>query len=113
MITSDCWTLGEWALLWCAAYLTTGGVWGGVVVETELLLPFFRIGGLFVLSLLDEDRLFGSLFSMSCTFLLMQAASGQCCKRGEGGGGGRESMEKITFVRSYVAYKGSIQKRFS
>lgn len=44
----------------------------------ELLLFFFTIGGLLVLSPLEDDRLFGSLHSMSCTFWLMSAASGQC-----------------------------------
>lgn len=32
-----------------------------------------------VLSLLEEDLLFGSLFSISWTFLLIAAASVQCC----------------------------------
>jgi hypothetical protein len=52
-------------------------------IETELLDPFFNIGGFIMLSLDDDDLLLGSEFSISITFLLMQAASGQCWKYGE------------------------------
>jgi len=46
-------------------------------VDIELLLLFFSIGGRWKLSLLLEDRLLGSLASISCTILLMCSASGQ------------------------------------
>lgn len=51
-------------------YLT---VWGGglALAVIDVLLFFFKIGGLLVLSLLDDDRFVGSVFSMSKTFLLM------------------------------------------
>lgn len=43
---------------------------------TELLDPFFvKSGGLMILSLDDDERLLGSVASMSCTFLLTYAAS--------------------------------------
>lgn len=55
------------------------GAGGGLFdISIELLLFFFRIGGLLVLSPLDEDRLLGSLFSISWTLWLISAASGQC-----------------------------------
>lgn len=55
-------------------HLTTGG---GELFVIDVLLFFFNIGGLLVLSLLDDDLLVGSLCSMSCTFLLIHCASGQ------------------------------------
>lgn len=39
------------------------GVGDGTIVVTELLLFFFKIGGLLVLSPLEEDLLFGSALS--------------------------------------------------
>lgn len=60
-------------------YLTVGG--GDVDDELfviDVLLFFFNIGGLFVLSPLDDERFVGSTLSMSSTFLLMKSASGQC-----------------------------------
>lgn len=45
--------------------------------DMELLLLFFSIGGRWKLSLLLEERLLGSLASISCTSLLMCSASGQ------------------------------------
>lgn len=58
-------------------YLITGPE-GVVLVDdvvevqpTELLEFFFvKIGGLMILSLDDDDLLLGSIFSISCTFLL-------------------------------------------
>lgn len=48
-----------------------------VPVDIELLLLFLSIGGRWKLSLLLEERLLGSLASISCTSLLMCSASGQ------------------------------------
>lgn len=62
--------------IWMDTHFTTGG--GGLLFVMDVLLFFFKIGGLLVLSLLDDDRLLGSLCSMSCTRLLMYCASGQC-----------------------------------
>lgn len=62
-------------------------VWGGglALFVIDVLLFFFKIGGLLVLSLLDDERFVGSACSMSKTFLLILCASGQClatlCKR--------------------------------
>lgn len=58
-------------------YLT---VWTGgpTLFVMDVLLFFFSIGGLLVLSLLDDERFVGSAFSMSNTFLLIKCASGQC-----------------------------------
>lgn len=48
------------------------------VPPTELLDAFFvNMGGLIILSLDDDDLLLGSVPSMSCTFLLTNAASVQ------------------------------------
>lgn len=57
-------------------YLIVGAGAGLFVID--VLLFFFSIGGLLVLSLLDDDRFVGSALSMSCTFRLMYCASGQC-----------------------------------
>lgn len=57
-------------------YLMVGAGAGLFVID--VLLFFFSIGGLLVLSLLDDERFAGSAFSMSCTFRLMYWASGQC-----------------------------------
>lgn len=57
-------------------YLIVGAGAGLFVID--VLLFFFSIGGLLVLSLLDDERFDGSAFSMSCTFRLMYWASGQC-----------------------------------
>lgn len=57
---------GKWesvTIIRVTTYLTV--VTGGLVVDMEFVLFFFRMGGLLVLSPLDDDRLVGSLFSMS------------------------------------------------
>lgn len=56
-------------------YLIIGA---GAEFVIDVLLFFFSIGGLLVLSLLDDERFVGSAFSMSCTLRLMYWASGQC-----------------------------------
>lgn len=48
------------------------------VVTEPVLLFFFKIGGFVRLSLLEELLLFGSLCSISSTFVLIKSASGQC-----------------------------------
>lgn len=57
-------------------YLMVGAGAGLFVID--VLLFFFSIGGLLVLSLLDDERFVGSACSMSCTLRLMYCASGQC-----------------------------------
>lgn len=51
---------------------------GAGLFVIDVLLFFFSIGGLLVLSLLDDERFVGSVFSISCTFRLIYWASGQC-----------------------------------
>lgn len=48
------------------------------VVTDPVLLFFFNLGGFVRLSLLEELLLFGSLCSISSTFVLIKSASGQC-----------------------------------
>lgn len=56
-------------------YLTVGIAGCTAAVTEPVLLFFFRIGGFVRLSLLDEHRLLGSLFSSSSTRLLIVSAS--------------------------------------